>query len=90
MRRDDPPVGFGGARRIYRFHFGWSTSGRVNHFNLAAPPRQKPGCASEEVIQRTPGGSFPGNGSAELRTSAQAGRHRTRRRANAAGRRVGE
>jgi len=86
MKRDDNPVGSGGARRIYRFHLGWASAGRINHFNLAAPPRQKPGCASDEVIQRTPGGSFPGNGSAELRTSGRAGCHRTRRHANAAGR----
>ena len=89
MRCDDTPVGSGGARRIYRFHFGWSTSGRVNHFNLAEPPLQKPDCASGEVIQPTPGGSFQGSGSSELRTSGRAGRDRTRRRANAAGR-VGE
>ena len=35
--------------------------GSVNHFNLAVPLRQKPGGASDEVIQRSPGGSFPGN-----------------------------
>lgn len=86
MKLDEIPAGSGGARRIYRFHFGWATSGRVNHFNLASPSRRMPGCASGGVIQRTPGGSFPGNGSAELRTSGRAGCHRTRRRANAAGR----
>ena len=86
MRRDDIPAGSSNARRIYRFHLGWASSGRVNHFNLAAPLRQKPRCASDEVNQHTPGDSFPGNGSAELRTSGRAGCHGTRCGANAAGR----
>ncbi|MCK0508666.1 hypothetical protein GO606_017555 [Aromatoleum anaerobium] len=90
MRRDDNPGGSGGARRIYRFHFGWSTAGRVNHFNLAAPPLQEPDCANSEVIQRTPGGSFPGNGSADLRTSGPSRSQRAHRCANAVGRRAGE
>jgi hypothetical protein len=35
MTRDDTRFGSGGARRIYRFHIGWSGCGRMNHFNLA-------------------------------------------------------
>jgi hypothetical protein len=44
MRHDDTSVGADGARRIYRFHFGWSVCGRANHFSLAdAAPHDRTG-----------------------------------------------
>ncbi|KAI5912341.1 hypothetical protein PA01_19090 [Azoarcus sp. PA01] len=42
MKRTDTPVRSSGARRIYRFHFGWSVCGRANHFNLANPAPHEP------------------------------------------------
>lgn len=55
MRRDDIQAGSGGARRIYRFHLGWASSGRVNHFNLAdSTPREPTGSRGARISEGDP------------------------------------
>lgn len=89
MNGDAKRIHSGSDHRIYRFHFGWSTRGRSNHFNLTDHTPKNLRCASGEVLQRTLGDSFQADRSSKLSPLRQAESRRTRRHVTAVDR-VGE
>lgn len=80
MKCDDNPAGSGGARRIYRFHLGWASAGRVNHFDLAdSAPREPTGTRGARISEGAPQ-DIRAARAATPRSSAPRVRSSTRRR----------